>query len=56
MLINHDQSRTGKEKVVANEEKGRRGPEKDRHMCFFWGGGGSLQKTHLKPQLGGGGC
>ena len=29
MSISEYQSRTGKEKVIANEEKGRRGPKKD---------------------------
>ena len=32
MLITQYASRTGKEKVIANEEKGRRGPEKDAHL------------------------
>jgi len=32
MLISQCQSRTEKEKVIANEEKGRQGPEKDAHL------------------------
>jgi len=32
MLISQCRSRTGKEKVIANEEKGQRGPEKDAHL------------------------
>jgi len=32
VLIRQNQSRTGKEKVIANEENGRRGPEKDAHL------------------------
>jgi len=32
MFISQYQSRTGKEKVIANEEKGRRGPEKDAYL------------------------
>ena len=34
-LISHYESRTGKEKVIANEEKRRRGPERDAHYCSF---------------------
>jgi len=28
----YNESRMGKEKVIANDEKGRRGPEKDAHL------------------------
>jgi len=40
MLISQYESRTGKEKVIANEEKGRRGvsPRFQRHQRFFSGG------------------
>jgi len=32
MLISQYESRTGKEKVIANEKKGQRGPEKYAHF------------------------
>jgi len=52
MLISQYESRTGKEKVIviANEEKGRRGPEKDSLFC---GGSyhGSGQKTAKKDHV-----
>ena len=32
MLISQYQSRTWKEKVIANKEKGQRGPDKEAHL------------------------
>jgi len=32
MLIREYELRTGKEKMIANEKAGRRGPEKDAHL------------------------